>query len=63
MTSRALTWSHAFHEARHRERRVEERDLERMASDIAGPRHVVGWLESALDRLVAILAVVGVRSW
>ena len=63
MTSRALTWSHAFHEARHRERRVDERDLDRMASDIVGPRPLIGWMERALDRLVAILAVVGVRSW
>jgi hypothetical protein len=63
MTRRAQAWSHAFHEARHRERRVDERDLDRMASDIAGPRGSAGWTERTLDRLVAILAVVGVRSW
>lgn len=63
MTSRALAWNHAFQDARHRERRVDERDLDRMAHDLAGPRPLVGWLERTLDRLVAILAVVGVRSW
>lgn len=63
MTSRALTWSHAFHDARHRERRVDERDLDRMVSDMVGPHATVGWLERALDRLVTILALVGVRSW
>lgn len=52
MTSRALSWSHAFHEARHRERYMEQQD-----------HIIVRWCEAALDRLAAIVAVVGVRSW
>lgn len=63
MTSHALTWSYAFHASRRRDRRVGDTPVQRRAGDIFISRRDAGVVERSLDRLIAILTVVGVRSW
>jgi hypothetical protein len=61
--SHSLTWSYAFHAARQRDRRAGDRPMKRRAGEMFLTRPGAGVMERSLDQLVAILAVVGVRSW
>jgi len=63
MTTRTLTWSYAFHAARLRDRRAGDKPMRRRIGEMFLSRPGAGVMERSLDHLVAILAVVGVRSW